>query len=128
MKWLLVLCRRLSIPIRSSEGDTVSVQKALTAGLFMNAVQLSETTADLQNPSNSGINVYRMLRSSGPGEAWDGQTYKNHLLGVQAPCALPDMPELFLQHSKLPPVPEVLILGMCEEQLGASPEGRQWCV
>ena len=45
----------------------MSVQKALTAGLFMNAVQLSETTADLQNPSSSGINVYKMLHSSGPG-------------------------------------------------------------
>ena len=33
----------------------------------MNAVQLSETTADLQNPSSSGINVYKMLHSSGPG-------------------------------------------------------------
>ena len=43
------------------------MQKALTAGLFMNAVQLSETTADLQNPSSSGINVYKMLHSSGPG-------------------------------------------------------------
>ena len=43
------------------------MQKALTAGLFMNAVQLSETTADLQDPSSSGINVYRLLRSSGPG-------------------------------------------------------------
>ena len=62
------LCRRLGIAIRSSEGDVISVQKALTAGLFMNAVQLSETTADLHNPSSSGINVYKMLHSSGPGE------------------------------------------------------------
>ncbi len=45
----------------------MTVQKALTAGLFMNAVQLSETTADLQNPASSGINVYKMLRSTGPG-------------------------------------------------------------
>ena len=45
----------------------MTVQKALTAGLFMNAVQLSETTADLQNPASSGINIYKMLRSTGPG-------------------------------------------------------------
>ena len=46
----------------------MTVQKALTAGLFMNAVQLSETTADPRNPASSGINVYKMLRSTGPGE------------------------------------------------------------
>ena len=70
------LCRRLGVPIRSSDGDVICVQKALTAGLFMNAVQLSETAADLQNPSSSGINVYKMLRSSGPGK-----------MGIAAPAA-----------------------------------------
>ena len=33
----------------------------------MNAVQLVETTHDPANPSSSGINVYKIVRSTGPG-------------------------------------------------------------
>ena len=43
------------------------LRKALTAGLLMNAVQLVDTANDISDPASAGINVYRILRSTGPG-------------------------------------------------------------
>lgn len=43
------------------------LRKALTAGLLMNAVQLVDTANDISDPASAGINVYHILRSTGPG-------------------------------------------------------------
>jgi hypothetical protein len=64
---VIVMDRRLGVVLQSADMDVVSVRKALTAGLLMNAVQLVETTHDISDPSSSGINVYRIIRSTGPG-------------------------------------------------------------
>lgn len=61
--------RRLGIALESCDAEVSLLRKALTAGLLMNAVQLVDTANDISDPSSAGINVYRILRSTGPGAA-----------------------------------------------------------
>ncbi|KAF6259921.1 putative DEAH [Scenedesmus sp. NREL 46B-D3] len=60
------LCRklkRMGLNTNSScEGDIDKVLKAVTAGLFMNAAQFDHTEYDPRASSDSGSNVYRLLR------------------------------------------------------------------
>ena len=53
--------------MESCDAEVALLRKALTAGLLMNAVQLVETAADISDPSSAGVNIYRILRSTGPG-------------------------------------------------------------
>ncbi|BDA45458.1 probable ATP-dependent RNA helicase DHX35 [Coccomyxa sp. Obi] len=59
--------RRLGIAMESCDTEVALLRKALAAGLLMNAVQLVETAADISDPSSAGVNIYRILRSTGPG-------------------------------------------------------------
>ncbi|EIE20207.1 putative DEAH [Coccomyxa subellipsoidea C-169] len=59
--------RRLRIALESCDAEVSLLRKALTAGLLMNAVQLVDTANDISDPASAGINVYRILRSTGPG-------------------------------------------------------------
>lgn len=53
--------------MESCDTEVVLLRKALAAGLLMNAVQLVDTAADISDPSSAGVNIYRILRSTGPG-------------------------------------------------------------
>jgi hypothetical protein len=46
----------------------LQVLKAVTAGLFMNAAQFDHTEYDPRASSDTGSNVYRLLRHMQPGE------------------------------------------------------------
>lgn len=56
------------MPLASCDSDVTPVCKALTAGLFMNAAKLVDTAYDTRQPNSAGINTYRIVRSTGPGE------------------------------------------------------------
>lgn len=91
--------------LESCGAEVALLRKALTAGLLMNAVQLVDTTADVTDPSSSGINVYRILRSTGPGAstAHRGNLSRHatgsvvvpsahsHLFAIATECSAPRM-------------------------------------
>lgn len=56
--------------MESCDTEVALLRKALAAGLLMNAVQLVDTAADISDPSSAGVNIYRILRSTGPGLAF----------------------------------------------------------
>ncbi len=56
------------MPLESCDNETLPVRKALTAGLFMNAVKLVDTAYDPRQPSGAGVNTYHIVRSTGPGQ------------------------------------------------------------
>ena len=62
------------------------MRKALTAGLFMNAAKLVDTAYDPRQPNSAGINTYRIVRSTGPGE-WEPAAGMHGL--ADRPCVLP---------------------------------------
>ncbi|KAK9828606.1 hypothetical protein WJX72_001006 [[Myrmecia] bisecta] len=56
--------RRVSLPLASCDGDVTTVQKALAAGLFTNAAQLSDTIYESLDPAYTGTNMYRLVRGA----------------------------------------------------------------
>lgn len=60
-------CRRLGLPWLSAVDDLVSVQKALASGLFANAAQYVSTSVESHDLEHTGVDMYRLLRSSNPG-------------------------------------------------------------
>ena len=62
--------RGLGVPLMSCGTETLPVRKALTAGLFMNTAKLVDTAYDPRQPNSAGINTYRIVRSTGPGEVF----------------------------------------------------------
>ena len=60
-------CRRLGLPWLSAVDDLVSVQKALASGLFANAAQYVSTSVESRDLEHTGVDMYRLLRSSSSG-------------------------------------------------------------
>ncbi|KAK9901246.1 hypothetical protein WJX75_002237 [Coccomyxa subellipsoidea] len=77
--------RRLGITLESCDAEVSLLRKALTAGLLMNAVQLVDTANDISDPSSAGINVYRILRSTGPGPPPRLQIHSSSVLARTRP-------------------------------------------
>ena len=66
---VLLLCSRLGLEWVSCGDELDQVRRALTAGLFTNAVRYESTSYDHLNMGDAGSNAYTLLRSSGRGEA-----------------------------------------------------------
>ena len=65
--FVLLLCRRLGLEWVSCGDELDRVRRALTAGLFTNAVRYESTSYDRLNMGDAGSNAYTLLRSSGKG-------------------------------------------------------------
>lgn len=63
----MTCCRRLGLPWTSAAGDIVSVQKALASGLFANAAQYDSTSVESRDLEHTGVDTYRLVRSSSAG-------------------------------------------------------------
>lgn len=59
--------RRRGLQVASAEGNVEKVQRALTKGLFANAVRYVGTAYDIKDLQSLGQHTYQLIRSTGPG-------------------------------------------------------------